>query len=264
LHAGERYDFKLCADQGGSLSSKTFKIVAEAPELCEPDFLQRNGFPTPESCRFEAILRYEKRLIGKSATVPTDMWTLDLASSESFDRVRPVEAPPSFNDSPDQSFELRLGVLENGRMFLHTSPQPWKLPSSPLLMTKGLACADDVPLITIDENATDVELLVHNELADVHVVHLHGLRFHVVSQTQCDGRSIASSGAVLRDTVPVPAGGSVVIRLRADNPGMWMFHAMSVNALHRGAATVLNVLPSAQPEVPTYVPTHLCSDEVQV
>ena len=33
-----------------------------------------------------------------------------------------------------EELELRLGELDDGRLFLHTQPQPWKLPSSPLLM----------------------------------------------------------------------------------------------------------------------------------
>merc|ERR1711871_579542 len=59
LHAGERYDFKLCASQGrGGRKSKDFAIVAEAPELCSPSFLQRMEHPAPETCRFEARLKY--------------------------------------------------------------------------------------------------------------------------------------------------------------------------------------------------------------
>merc|ERR1712203_247141 len=118
------------------------------------------------------------------------------------------------------------------------------MPSSPLLMTKGLRCAD-VPMINVPETASDVELTIHNELADVQAVHLHGLRFQVMSLMDEH-----ASGPVLRDTVPVPPSGSVVIRIIADNPGMWMLQAMATNAMERGAATVLNVLPSPQPEIP--------------
>lgn len=270
LHAGERYDFKLCADQASPWKrhKSTFKITAHAMELCDAEFLRKNGFPAPESCQFEASLKYEGRFgLGdehlesamNSPTVP-----LDLASTESFDRVRPLEAPPSFKDEPDQSVEVRLGESPGGRMFLHTTAESWKLPSSPLLMTKGLACAEDVPLVHVDEKSTDLELTIHNELAEVQSVHLHGSRFQTVSLVLGNGESVASSGAVLRDTVPIPAGGSVVVRMVANNPGMWMLHAMSANALHRGAATVLNILPGSQSKVPDNVPTHACSETLLV
>merc|ERR1711998_351379 len=87
------------------------------------------------------------------------------------------------------------------------------------------------------------------------VVHLHGLRFQVVSMTpQGEGPSQASA-PLLRDTVPVPGNGSVTLRVIADNPGVWMLHAMAGNSRQRGAATALNVLPSRQPLVPPSVPT---------
>merc|ERR1712176_773639 len=150
LHAGERYGFVLCANQVHKLHLRTkkFKIVAEAPELCDPDFLAKSGFrSTPETCRFEAMLTYKGLLGGEkaqSASKPkTHPVTLDLASPESFDLVRALERPPMLKAEPEASFSLRLGVKDDGKMFLHTTEQSWTMPSSPLLMTKGLRCADD-------------------------------------------------------------------------------------------------------------------------
>merc|ERR1711881_626359 len=71
LHAGERYDFKLCASQQRQgLKFKDFAIVAEAPELCSPSFLQRTEHPAPETCRFEARLKY-KGLLASTLSSPT-------------------------------------------------------------------------------------------------------------------------------------------------------------------------------------------------
>merc|ERR1719387_617822 len=61
LHAGERYDFRLCADQGKG----SYLITAEAADLCDPAFLQRTGAPAPASCAFHAFLQY------RGAAVPT-------------------------------------------------------------------------------------------------------------------------------------------------------------------------------------------------
>merc|ERR1712146_252437 len=61
------------------------------------------------------------------------------------------------------------------------------------------------------------------------------------------------SAPLLRDTVFVPSNGQVVLRVVANNPGMLMLRSMNANAHLRGAATVLNVLPSQQIAVPSQI-----------
>jgi FtsP/CotA-like multicopper oxidase with cupredoxin domain len=254
LHAGERYDFKLCADQG---RSGEFAIVAEAPELCSPGFLQRTGHPAPETCRFEARLKYT----GLFSSTPTShskqmAAALDLSTPQGFQMIKPLEAPPVLKSEADQTVALRLGVdASTGQTFLHTSAHPWVQPSTPLLMTAGKDCATGVPMVHVDEDATDLEVSIHNELSDLEVVHVHGLRFQVTSMSTATNSSHDLTDApLLRDTVAIPSGATVTLRLAVDNPGIWMLHAMSVNTFERGAATVFNVLPSQQVPVPSDVP----------
>merc|ERR1719454_2712796 len=141
-------------------------------------------------------------------------------------------------------------------MFLHTSEVPWRLPATPLLMTKGQHCTESAPIINVPESASDVELIINNRMPDAHVIHLHGNRFQVMnSSSGTDDSSFASSAPLLRDTVFVPGNGAVVLRVIADSPGMWMLRSMNANAHLRGAATVLNVLPSQQVAVPSDIPT---------
>jgi len=170
--------------------------------------------------------------------------------------VQPLDAPPVLKASADASFNLTLGEMADGKMFLHTSETPWRLPSTPLLMTKGLECTESAPIINIPETVSDVELIVNNAMLDAHVIHLHGSRFQVMSSATCEDKSLfASSAPLLRDTVLVPSKGQVTLRVVADNPGMWMLRSMNANAHLRGAATVLNVLPSQQTAVPSEIPT---------
>jgi len=260
LHAGERYDFKLCADQKKKLiGSKDFTILAEAPELCESKYLQRTGHKAPESCSFQAKLEYSGVLAGGKLGASLEKSTLphlDLGTWDGHLIVQPLEAPPVLKAKADASFDLTLGEMADGRMFLHTSETPWTVPSTPLLMTKGLECTESAPMINVPESASDVELIVKNTMPDAHVVHLHGSRFQVMtSSCGVDEDSFASSAPLLRDTVFVPANGQVTLRIVADNPGMWMFRSMNANAHLRGAATVLNVLPSQQVKVPSDIPT---------
>jgi len=258
LHAGERYDFKLCADQKKVFGKKDFTILAEAPELCESEYLSRTGHKAPESCSFEAKLEYKGGLLGatREAVEKQTLPHLDLGTWDGHLIVQPLEAPPVLKAQADVSFNLNLGEMADGRMFLHTSETPWTVPATPLLMTKGLECTESAPIINIPESASDVELVVNNAMADAHVVHLHGSRFQVMSSSNgVDEEAFASSAPLLRDSIFVPSKGQVTLRLVADNPGMWMFRSMNANAHLRGAATVLNILPSQQVTVPSNIPT---------
>ncbi|XP_038051054.1 laccase-2-like [Patiria miniata] len=72
-----------------------------------------------------------------------------------------------------------------------------------------------------------------------HPMHLHGYRFQVLAMDNLgDATSVEEVkrldeagnitrrylNAPLKDTIPVPDGGYVVVRFKADNPGWWFFH----------------------------------------
>ena len=71
----------------------------------------------------------------------------------------------------------------------------------------------------------------HSRMA--HPMHLHGHHFQVVGM---DGSSL--SGAV-RDTVLVPAHGSVTVAFDAGNLGRWLFHCH--NLFHMAAGMMTEV-----------------------
>jgi len=76
-----------------------------------------------------------------------------------------------------------------------------------------------------------VEMEISNRSAMAHPMHLHGHHFQV---TALNGMPL--SGAV-RDTVLVPANGSVGIAFDADNPGRWLFHCHNLYHLAVGMMT---------------------------
>lgn len=92
-----------------------------------------------------------------------------------------------------------------------------------------------------------VEMKIINWDAGFHPFHLHGHRFQLVSETHAgenETASPASFNAMQRDTVMVPPdGGSRVIRFRADNPGVWIFHCHIEWHLEQGLAAVLIEAP---------------------
>ena len=69
-----------------------------------------------------------------------------------------------------------------------------------------------------------------------HPIHLHGQRFAVVAR---NGRRVRDH--VWKDTVIVPAGGTVDILVEFDNPGRWMMHCHVAEHLETGMHLVLSV-----------------------
>jgi iron transport multicopper oxidase len=75
-----------------------------------------------------------------------------------------------------------------------------------------------------------VEIVVNNHHAAHHPFHLHGHHFQVVSRTKTgsgpyDGSEVGFPAVPMRrDTVIVNGNSSAVLRFKADNPGVWLFH----------------------------------------
>ncbi|KAM0953515.1 putative laccase [Dioscorea sansibarensis] len=98
------------------------------------------------------------------------------------------------------------------------------------------------PNNTFVDNSTKVEVLPFNTAVEVvlqdtsiqgvesHPLHLHGFNFFIVGQgfgnynPNTDPSKFNLVDPVERNTARVPSGGWVVIRFRADNPGVWFMH----------------------------------------
>jgi FtsP/CotA-like multicopper oxidase with cupredoxin domain len=76
-----------------------------------------------------------------------------------------------------------------------------------------------------------IVLDVANRSMMMHPMHLHGHHFQVVGLN-----GVPLSGA-MRDTVMVPAMGSVRIAFDADNPGRWLFHCHNLFHMATGMMT---------------------------
>jgi FtsP/CotA-like multicopper oxidase with cupredoxin domain len=85
------------------------------------------------------------------------------------------------------------------------------------------------PLMIAPGQRVAIEMVNHSMMA--HPMHLHGHAFQVVA---INGARL--TGAV-RDTVLVPAMGSVTIAFDADNPGRWAFHCHNLYHMMTGMMT---------------------------
>lgn len=76
-----------------------------------------------------------------------------------------------------------------------------------------------------------VEIVVNNNDAGKHPFHLHGHAFQAVVRSDDDAGYYNASAEIdypatpmRRDTLMVRPNGHLVIRFKADNPGVWLFH----------------------------------------
>ena len=119
------------------------------------------------------------------------------------------------------------------------APQIDPLISSPRNSWDKNQLVPRVPMSTA-EQAVWVDIVVNNLDEKGHPFHLHGYDFYVLAQYYPEHRGYhaynpfelsAPKGGPLnilnpkmKDSVYVPAQGYVVLRIKADNPGIWFFH----------------------------------------
>jgi len=209
LHAGERADVVVCANQapGNYLMSAvydlaTFLETAPAPRL-----------PRVDSSKYWAFLHYRghggkpggasKKLLGGydppagtgggAAPPPVAGFAWDTNLRSSWGRVRNLGPQPPQPERADATYVLDVGIAappfqagvspyaSTYPMYMFTNRTPWRKPETPLLHTKGECGAEGVPMITVPENVTTVEVIINNLSPTAHVLHMHGMRFSVIN-----------------------------------------------------------------------------------
>lgn len=186
-------------------------------------------------------------------------------------RRRQTESSPAQTDFQGQSVAhgvnktivlysktLKLSHLANvpHGFINHTS---WTPPKSPLISTDRAQWDDDQLVPQIPYNASQplwVDIVLNNLDEDSHSWHLHGYSFYIVASHSADfgwgsynpyadselpGGPLNLINPQMRDTVYVPRRGYVILRFRADNPGIWMFHCHMLWHQASGMALALEV-----------------------
>ncbi|KKY28050.1 putative multicopper oxidase type 1 [Diplodia seriata] len=105
-----------------------------------------------------------------------------------------------------------------------------------------VVAAGDVVQLVVNSN----DLVTTNNSGRGHPMHLHGHVFQVVGQLadHWDGDDSSFPAVPMkRDTTVLFAGGSLVVRFRAGNPGVWMFHCHIEWHLDAGMASTIVEAP---------------------
>lgn len=230
LQPGERVDLIVDGYRGPdttlevSLDTKPFK------------------YPNPAlTSTHQFSVAWEKPPSGSGLTSPSSKGQLNLA-----DLVSPDERQQALPSNADLTFVLyttteKLAHLDNVPHGV-INRTIWAPQSPPLSQLRKEQWNKDqlVPKIAYDpDQPLMVDIVLNNLDEENHPFHFHGYSFWVLSThsstfnwgsfnpfdgTGPPGGAYNLKNPVKKDTVVVPRRGYAVLRFRADNPGIWMFH----------------------------------------
>ncbi|ETW75786.1 Fet3 ferroxidase [Heterobasidion irregulare TC 32-1] len=175
-----------------------------------------------------------------SASAPlTDLGTIDAYSDVPDIDLVPltVEAMPPVDETYE--LEVTFDTMDDGTNHAMFNQVTYNAPLVPTILSER----------TLAENATVAEaygpnhivvdhlkvfdIVVQNGDAGKHPFHLHGHKMQIVGRSEdytSDNATLnppiveGQKNPMRRDTVQVPSGTSVTLRVIADNPGAWFFH----------------------------------------
>lgn len=180
--------------------------------------------------------------------------------------IVPLSKEPLLPEADYQiSLNFTMDNLGNGvnyAMFNDITYTPPKVPTLMTVLSSGEYAGD----AEIYGSNTNTYVLQHNEVVEIvlnnmdpgkHPFHLHGHNFQVISRSEAgedDDNPITYDPSnpehnnfpdfpMIRDTVLVNPNGFIVIRFKANNPGVWFFHCHVDWHLEQGLAITLIEAP---------------------
>ncbi|KAK7535199.1 iron transport multicopper oxidase-like protein FET3 [Phyllosticta citribraziliensis] len=142
-------------------------------------------------------------------------------------------------DQIDHSFTLNMKMdnLGDGANYAFFNDVTYVAPKVPTLYTaltsgnfstNALIYGNNTNAFVLKEGET-VEIILNNNDPGKHPFHLHGHAFQAVVRSAEGAGNFANNETVpevpmRRDTFHVRPNGNIVLRFRADNPGVWLFH----------------------------------------
>ncbi|KAL3240129.1 ferroxidase FET5 [Nakaseomyces bracarensis] len=192
---------------------------------------------------------------------------LDLATNEFY--LQPFEDISLFEKYDKQIIlDVRMKNLGDGVKYAffnnitYVSP---KVPSLTTALTSGKLAidpriyGDNINVFVLEPNEI-VEIVLNNYDPGKHPFHLHGHNFQLVQkspgfhldenfdESEQDSKTVRYNESaplmdfpahpVMRDTIVLEPNGHAVLRFRADNPGVWIFHCHVDWHLEQGLAAI--------------------------
>lgn len=173
-------------------------------------------------------------------------------------QLSPVQVIPAAPADISMTLDVNFDVLSDGTNHAMFNSIAWRPPIVPSIFT-AMSMGDNANNSAVYGPQTHAYVLQHGDMVELvvnnndkgdHPFHLHGHQFQIVykNDTSAFDQSLSSSfdtlsNPVRRDTVTIAGGGSAVLRWRADNPGVWMFHCHIEWHLEAGLAVVFIEAP---------------------
>ncbi|GMK55145.1 hypothetical protein CspeluHIS016_0202010 [Cutaneotrichosporon spelunceum] len=175
-----------------------------------------------------------------------------------FTIYRPVGAPPAPPSTQTVYTELGVAVVPDGARItvnnMSWTPHEGGPPALAAIQAgqevgNASGRGTQFNIVNTDAGAV-IDVIIQTPFGAAHPFHLHGHNFWVLAQGmgKFEGTTnqIQTEGAMYRDVAVVPAsktGAYLVLRFRADNPGIWPFHCHMQWHMMFGLLFTLESLP---------------------
>ncbi|KAH9053032.1 ferroxidase [Lactarius vividus] len=170
----------------------------------------------------------------------------------------PVVVEPMLPADRTIELEITFNTMDDGTnraMFNQITYNPPLVPTALSVLTLGPNATDSTAYGTTSfvlDHLSAVQVILKNGDSGKHPFHLHGHKVQIVNRAN-DYTSSNSTlnppimegqvNPIRRDTVEVPPGGSVTLRVMADNPGAWLLHCYIEWHLEAGLAVTFIEAP---------------------
>ncbi|KAH8656996.1 Cupredoxin [Tricladium varicosporioides] len=177
----------------------------------------------------------------KAKDLPTPAFKDELVEFDDFTLV-PYDKTPLFTE-PDQviSLDVIMDNLGDGKPYAFFNNITYVFPKVPTLYTVMSAGNNAVNPLVYGEFTHSfvlakhqvIEIVVNNLDSGKHPFHLHGHNFQTIVRSDEDAGVFDAKNSsqiqypaipMRRDTLVLHPNGHMVMRFKADNPGVWLFH----------------------------------------
>ncbi|EKM56526.1 uncharacterized protein PHACADRAFT_141262 [Phanerochaete carnosa HHB-10118-sp] len=193
-----------------------------------------------------------------SSNSVTDLGTIDAYSDVDDIALVPLVVEPMLPSTRTIPLTLSFDTMDDGTNRAMFNGQTFVSPLVPTVMSEMSLGANATvaqaygPFSFVLNHLEVFDILLQNSDTGKHPFHLHGHKFQIVQRsldyTSSDPTlnppiNESQTNPMRRDTVQLPAGEGVVLRVVADNPGAWIFHCHIEWHLEAGLAVTLIEAP---------------------
>ncbi|KAL1962155.1 hypothetical protein VTN77DRAFT_559 [Rasamsonia byssochlamydoides] len=281
LFPGQRMDFILRPASTGGTHEKRSLLMVDLDQGCfkypNPALTPRHGFPIIKSTRpdnnADDVVDLENE-----TTSDNHNRRIDISKTPSATSILAPLPPKAQQTHIIYTKIEKLSRLHNipYGFFNRTTWRPQRDPPFPLIVLAREQWDRNQFAVWTGPQPVWVDLVVNNLDEGGHPFHLHGHNFFVLAlhesthgwgsynpfvdrpqlsttsstttsnkenqEDDTDADPYDLTHAILRDTVQIPRRGYAVLRFRADNPGVWLFHCHILWHLAGGMAMLVDVM----------------------